>query len=128
MIWSDSDQAYICRTCYDNNYYRCECGRVYRYDEETTEVYSGPNTWEYDLLCEDCLNNHANHGDIFYDDFEEVYYYRIVNREDIMLTVKYHSEYDDADYDEHIAKFNIEKYIASGTIRVEEDGSYRKVQ
>lgn len=86
LTYIESEDISVCRSCLENNYFWCEgCEEYHNYDN-SYEVYNGENSWDYTLMCEDCLNSAMRDGNVYWDEIAERYYsgndYTNVNYDD----------------------------------------------
>lgn len=75
LTYIESEDISVCSSCLDNNFFWCDdCDSYHRYDGDSVEVHTGPSDYEYDLICNDCLNNGLSEGTIYFDDVASRYY------------------------------------------------------
>lgn len=75
LTYIESEDISVCSSCLDNNFYWCEdCESYHRYDGDSVEVHTGPSDWEYDLICNSCLDYGLSEGNIYWDDIDRHYY------------------------------------------------------
>ena len=119
LTFIDSENLWVCDSCLTRNYYRCNCGHYHRYDNSTC-VYFGSLPWEYDLMCNDCLENGVANGSIFKDDINNRYYMTSAENPTKVEVVT-----DDGS-SIIISKFNVEKYTTKNLIFADDHGVFHK--
>ena len=116
LTYIESENKWVCKSCLDNQYFKCRCGHYHNYENDSTEVYFGDKPWEYELMCNDCLRNALDSNEVFVDVINGYYYNTTVDGRNIMTQLKV------ADSIEYIADFNVDKYISKGKIYRDDSG------
>lgn len=122
LTFIPSENIYVCDDCLNNRYYECAiCGEIHRYDDDSEEAYNGPRPWEYEIVCQNCLETR---DDIFYDYFVDHYYFtRDVEGNYIKVDVQ-----TSDGMHRFIASYNVEDAINAGRIRRDESGNLHVVE
>lgn len=116
LTYIESEDICVCSQCLENDYFWCErCESYHRYEGDSFEVYTGPESWDYNMVCERCINDLMSSGEIFYDELNERYYYDDVPRE------VFHWENGDATT---VSKYSIDAGLRNGTVFQHADGEY----
>lgn len=114
-IYIASEDIYVCENCCNNNFFWDDAYESYYRFEDGAEVYSGPDSWNFELVCSSHLDDMVSNGDAFWDDFKERYY-----RGDCVEV------YCDSDHEETLtaARCNIEILVNEHRIFKHSDNLY----
>jgi len=105
LVYIDSEDIYVCQSCFENNFfYDSHYDSYYRY-ENGVELHDGPNSWDYELVCRDCINELVDNGEAFFDDFVKLHY---VGRS--------HRVFDGNGFPRLVSEYNLERLISEGRI------------
>lgn len=70
----ENENIDICEKCANEYFCFCEeCKQLHRYND-LIEVYYGPNSWDYNLLCKNCLKHDVENGIVYWDENDKRYH------------------------------------------------------